>query len=1072
MPKIGAQRATLPEEGCGGMKAIMSNNCFGVKNKIWIAMICMAMVYLVLGASAPAMAQVFDTGSITGTITDTSGAVIPNAKVTITNTGTGATVSAVTDGKGGFTASALPFGTYDVTANARGFAEGASRGIELTVGAAVHVNLTLSVAGKSETVTVTGTQTSVNTETTQSGSTLSSRQVENLPVNGRSVSSFLEIAPGSVGSTGYFQGSVNGLENIFTGLNITVDGQSATRGDVNGFLNTEGQEAAHVTRASLDSIQEIDFTNNGYSAEMGHSLGPQMNIITKGGTNNFHGSLFEFFRNQSLDSHDYFETGKKQPLKLNQFGGNLSGPIVKNKLFFFANYEGDRERVTTLAPLNHTLSAYARSQFVSSMQPILDQMAPLPAGCTAIPAPASCAYPGSDSGTAGGANMVYDPVALPTTLRGDTGSIRLDYNIHENDRLMLRYNINDSTTDHTYGANKGQVSPQALTTQLLRLQETHIFSPSLLNQFALGLTRFYSDTRSNTPTNPYYAISGFFTDLGSLPGANTFNQINANTIADISDDVTKTMGSDNLHFGVQVRVNQLNTWTKEQQTYDYASFSDLENNAPFVLAKIGFPGFLGIKDTDWAFYVQNNWRVNRKLVFNLGLRYDYNTAWREEHNRMRNFDIGTQTFASADKLPYSAPKGEFAPRLGLSYDPFGTGKTVVHAYAGLFYMPMQLGLGLTSNIPEYASYNVNLFDAFFGGYSIAFPSPNPPLTAGTQVVYSFPHHPTDPYATNWLFGIQQLLPGHFVATINYTGNNTHHMQAGVSFAAINLNPANTVTAVPQNYSGYAAENYLGDVLGSNYNALQIQVRRTYKKLYADFNYTWSHEFDNDVNVFSGFSDPFNVSLDRSSGDIDVRNNFTGSLLYNFGELKGAPRWKQETIGGWQMSSIVQARSGLPTNITLISGFFGNPMRPNYVPGKSPYLSSVSWPNSSYNINAFSVPAGYDGTWGKNLGDVGRNALRGPAFFQLDMSGMKNFPLTNKVRLQFRADIFNILNHPNFANPDGGICELVSAATATSPAGCIPNPNFGRASSTVAGQSGGIVGNGTSRQAQFSMKLLF
>ena len=324
MPKIGADRGTLPERVCGGKKAIMSNRRFGAKSKTWIAMACVAMVCLVLGAGVPAMAQVFDTGSITGTISDTSGAVIPQAKVVIRNTGTGAQVTAVTDAKGSFTASALPFGTYDVTANAQGFTEGASRGIVLTVGASVHVNVTLAVAGKSVTVTVTGTQTSVNTETAKSGTTLSSRQVENLPVNGRSATSFLEIAPGSVGSTGYFQGSINGLENIFTGLNITVDGQSASRGDINGFLNTEGQEAAHVTRASLGSIQEIDFTNNGYSAEMGHSLGPQMNIITKGGTNAFHGTLYEFFRNQALDSHDYFETGNKQPLKLNQFGGNLS----------------------------------------------------------------------------------------------------------------------------------------------------------------------------------------------------------------------------------------------------------------------------------------------------------------------------------------------------------------------------------------------------------------------------------------------------------------------------------------------------------------------------------------------------------------------------------------------------------------------------------------------------------------------------------------------------------------------------------------------------------------------------
>ena len=209
-------------------------------------------------------------------------------------------------------------------------------------------------AAASETVTVTGTENSVNTETTVSGETFNSTQIENLPVNGRDVTGFLEIAPGSVGSAPEFQGSVNGLENIFSGLNITVDGQSAVRGDITGFLNTEGQEQPHITRSSIDSIQEIDFANNGYTAETGHSLGPQMNIITKGGTNQFHGTAFEFFRNDALDAHDYFETGPKQPLKLNQFGANLGGPILHDKLFFFTNYEGTRQHLTTILPLNHT----------------------------------------------------------------------------------------------------------------------------------------------------------------------------------------------------------------------------------------------------------------------------------------------------------------------------------------------------------------------------------------------------------------------------------------------------------------------------------------------------------------------------------------------------------------------------------------------------------------------------------------------------------------------------------------------------------------------------------------------
>jgi hypothetical protein len=292
----------------------------------------------------------------------------------------------------------------------------------------------MNVAAAGQFIEVTGTTTTVDTASSTAGTTLNSTQVSNLPINGRDVSNFLEIAPGSVGSAGFFQGSVNGLENIFTGLNVTVDGQNASRGDINGFLDTEGGEAARVTRASVDSIQEINFANNGYSAENGRSLGPQMNIITKSGSNAYHGTLFEFLRNDALDANDYFEnspTVRKLPLRLNQFGGNFSGPVVRNKLFFFLNYEGVRQRITSINALNHTLSAHARSLFVPAMQPVLAQMAPLPAGCTGDPAPVSCLYNGDP-------DFVLQPAALPTTLREDTGSIRLDYNVSDNDQVKQK----------------------------------------------------------------------------------------------------------------------------------------------------------------------------------------------------------------------------------------------------------------------------------------------------------------------------------------------------------------------------------------------------------------------------------------------------------------------------------------------------------------------------------------------------------------------------------------------------------------------------------------------------------
>src|SRR5580692_13026266 len=229
--------------------------------------------------SAPAMAQ-FDTGSITGSVTDPSGAVIPGAAVTVANTGTGIETSTQSDGAGNFVVSALPFGHYVVSATAAGFGKATSQPVVLNVGATVAVRLTMAVASADVSVEVTGTVATVDTSTSTAGTTLDAQQVGNLPVNGRDVSDFLEVSPGSVGSTAYFQGSVNGLDNIFTGLNIKLDGQSAMRGDINGFLDTEGQEGARITRASVDSIQEIDYANSGYTAENGHSLGPQMNIIT------------------------------------------------------------------------------------------------------------------------------------------------------------------------------------------------------------------------------------------------------------------------------------------------------------------------------------------------------------------------------------------------------------------------------------------------------------------------------------------------------------------------------------------------------------------------------------------------------------------------------------------------------------------------------------------------------------------------------------------------------------------------------------------------------------------------
>jgi hypothetical protein len=1036
-----------------------------------------ALLAVVAFSALPMLAQ-FDTGTITGAVTDASGAVVASAAITVTNVGTGIQKSYVTNQNGNFVASSLPYGTYVIAIHASGFAENKSQPVVLNVGATVQVNLSLAVAASQETVQVNGTQTTVDTSSSVSGTTLDTNQVANLPINGRDVSEFLEIAPGSVDSTGFFQGSVNGMENIFTGLNITLDGQSAMRGDINGFLDTEGQETARITRASVDSIQEIDYSNSGYTAENGHSLGPQMNIITKSGTNDFHGGFFEYFRNDALDAKDYFATSS-EPLRLNQFGGNLGGPLIKNKVFFFVNYEGDRTHVTLINALNHTLSAAARMQFVPAMQPVLAQFAPIPAGCNAIPAPPQCVGTGRlmlnfpDPNPALGSDMIYDPAVLPNILREDTGSVRLDYNVSEKDRIFFRYNINDSLTDYTYGLNEGQVSPQSLRTQLAKLDETHTFTPTLLNEFSVAINRFNSNTNSNTPT-PLVGFAGFFADLGSLPGPNQFNQITPFTDLEIFDNISKTIGRHALKFGPQIRINRNNEWLRRQQTYDFGNVASLLADQPFVLGQIGTPGFVSNHNSNWDFYIQDDWKVNRRLTLNLGLRYDYNTVWATGPNQGQNFSVATQSLLPINQAPYTAPKGDWAPRVGFALDPTGNGKTVIHAYAGLFYNPMHFNFSTTTNVPALSSYSVNLFQA-----NITYPTPTPPLPAGSQNVNAFPQNPKDPVSTNWLFGVQQEVAHNTILTLNYVGNNAHHMQSGVDFASLNANPANTVTDI-RPYLNFASEGVLADALGSHYNALQAKLDRKAGKLNLEVNYTWSHEFDDMVNVFSpGFESPYTPAYDRGSGDWDVRNNLTGSAVYSLPEMRGSSSLVRTLLGGWQTSGIIQTRSGLPTNITLVGGFFGNPVRPDYVPGQPLWVQGHSWPNSSYNINAFSVEPTYDGTPGATIGNVPRNSLRGPAYFQLDMSGMKNFAITKRLTVQFRADIFNIFNHPNFANPNGGICTSVQGVSGSTPAQCtivagVPaiNPSFGAVGQTIASEDGTQIGGGTARQAQLSLRFIF
>lgn len=380
---------------------------------------------------------------------------------------------------------------------------------------------------------------------------------------------------------------------------------------------------------------------------------------------------------------------------------------------------------------------------------------------------------------------------------------------------------------------------------------------------------------------------------------------------------------------------------------------------------------------------------------------------------------------------------------------------------------MHWGVNLMSNNTAYQSYSVNVFQV-----PIAYPMANPALPAGTQNVYTFPkNNVQDPYSANWLFGIQQEVLPSTVLTVNYTGNEDHHQDSGIDFAALNLNPGNYFTQT-HTLTGFANEYLESPELHSSYNALQVQLRHNVGKLNVEGNYTWSHELDDMVNVFNSFSNPYDPSDDIGPGDWDIRHNFTGSVVYNLNDLKGQNALMRTALGGWQVSSIVQTRSGAPLDVTDSGGgIFGLSTRPNST-GQPIKLSNFSWPYHTYNVSAYAVPPGFNGVPGdpSTLGNVGRNTLRGPGFFQWDFSGMKDFPLTEKAKLQFRADLFNILNHPNFGNPNVGICNSFAVGCTLNPSEV--NATFGEVGQTIAGQDATLVGSGTARQIQLAMKIIF
>ncbi len=976
---------------------------------------------LVFSALAVVHAQSSD-ATLTGRVTDPTKALISGAKVDVINAETNVKYSTTTNSDGMYSLPSLPPGNYRMEVEKIGFKTIIRPDIVLHVQDVIAINFDMSVGSISESMTVEGGAPLVNTENATVGTVIDQQFVENLPLNGRSFNTLLQLTPGVVivpsNSVAPGQFSINGQRtdgNYFSVDGVSVNFSSSSQTYLAQGGNGGGQAfnafGGTSSLVSVDAMQEFRVETSSFAPEYGHTPGGQVLITTRSGTNDFRGSAFDYFRNDILDANDWFANRAGLPRaaeRQNDFGGVFGGPISHDRTFFFLSYEGLRLRQpqTTIITVP---SASIRTNAVAAAQPILDAF-PMPNGPSL-----------GDGSTAQFTGNYSNKVAM------DAGSVRIDHTFRNGLNLFGRLNFApSSTTNRVNSLNNLFVTD--VDTRTLTLGANYQISPVWQNAFRINFSKQSTDQNglldtfggakaldinllipANYPLSSNEAfIEGVDTNgfnVGHVAGS-TESQLN------VVDDVSVIRGSHQIKFGFDIRSLDL----RETGLDLSPSYYFLGTSAFAATGNIDVAFFQSYRKGEvvirnFGIYAQDRWKAGQRLTVTYGLRWEANPAPSPRNGTILSSWLNVNDPATIALAPngtsiYSTTLHNFGPRLGVAYRLNKAGDFVIRGGWGVFY---DLGTGvapiLLASFPNSASqiaFNVQLPIPNYSSYSPSF-STEPPYPAAVTV---FDPHLKLPYAFEWNVALEKALGSRQSISVTYVGQSGRRQlrQDGVS------------TTGPNFTYGYDLTLNAGS---SDYNALQLQFKRSLTRgLQALVNYTWSHSIDTGSDdITTGVTPSISlVSADRGSSDFDVRHNVTGTLTYEIPSFKkGLGKKLSED---WSLSGVLQARSGFPIQIFTYSitgiGFIATP-RPDRNPGQPVWIPDpTTGPGKKLNPDAFQIPST------TRQGDLPRNSIYGLGATQIDLSVRRGFALSERVRLGVRADAFNLFNHPNYTNPDGQV----------------------------------------------------